>query len=151
MFKPQLLNCLWLLIPVCVWNAVFARQLPQEGFHSDDGVSHFILIAEHILRIAVFLWPLFLPLRWEHGSGRTGMILFSMGLLIYFGSWIPLLYYPQAAWSLSTAGLLAPAYTSLVWLFGIALIGASWPYGLLSLFFVAVHVHVTGGRGYLSR
>ena len=28
-----------------------------------------------------------------------------------------------------------------MWLAGIALVGASWPYGLLSLLFVGVHVY----------
>jgi hypothetical protein len=40
-----------------------------------------------------------------------------------------------------TAGLLAPAYTPLIWLAGIALVGASSPYVLLSLLSVGVHVY----------
>jgi hypothetical protein len=36
---------------------------------------------------------------------------------------------------------LAPAYTPLIWLAGIALVGGSWPYALLSLLFVGVHVY----------
>jgi hypothetical protein len=31
--------------------------------------------------------------------------------------------------------------TPLIWLAGIALVGASWPYALLSLLFVGVHVY----------
>ena len=36
---------------------------------------------------------------------------------------------------------MAPAYTPLIWLAGIALVGGSWPYALLSLLFVGVHVY----------
>ena len=64
-----------------------------------------------------------------------------MGLVIYYASWLPLIYLPETAWSTTAAGLLAPAYTPLIWLAGIALVGGSWLYGALSLLFVVVHVY----------
>jgi hypothetical protein len=57
-------------------------------------------------------------------------------MIIYFASWLLLIVRPDAAWSRSAAGLLAPAYTPLIWLAGIALVGGSWPYELPSLRFV---------------
>jgi hypothetical protein len=62
-------------------------------------------------------------------------------VLIYFASWLPLIYARETAWSKSAAGLLAPAYTPLIWLAGIALVGGSWPYALASLLFVGLHVY----------
>ena len=82
-----------------------------------------------------------LPLRWQAQQGRAGLALFLLGLLVYCAAWLPLLYLPETPWSRSSVGLLAPAYTPLLWLFGIALVGGSWPYALLSLLFVAVHVY----------
>lgn len=137
----QPLNCIWLLLPIIVWNAVFTSRLSQEGFKSDAGVPKPVLLTETVLRIAVFVWPLFLPLRWREPPSLAGWLLFAAGTLIYFASWLPLIYRPEAAWSKSAAGLLAPAYTPLLWLVGIAVIGGSWPYALLSLLFVAVHVY----------
>jgi hypothetical protein len=139
--RLQLLNCLWLLLPVFTWNAIFAPRLPQAGFKSDAGVPRPILATEQALRIAIFLWPLLLPLRWQDQQSRAGLILYFMGLFVYFASWLPLLYRPEAAWSKSPGGLLAPAFTPLLWLIGIALVGGSWPYALLSVLFVAVHVY----------
>jgi hypothetical protein len=139
--KLQLLNCFWLLIPIFVWNAIFASRLSQEGFKSDAGVPKPVLAAEQVLRIAVFIGPLFLPLRWQDPRSQAGLLLFSEGLLIYFASWLLLIYRPESTWSTSAAGLLAPAYTPLIWLAGIALVGGSWPYALLSLLFVGVHVY----------
>ena len=139
--KLQLLNCFWLLLPIFAWNAIFASRLPKAGFKSDAGVPRSILIAEQVLRIGVFVWPLFLPLRWGDPLSQAGLLLFLEGLLIYFASWLPLIHRPESAWSKSSAGLLAPAYTPLIWLAGIALIGGSWPYALLSLVFVGVHVY----------
>ena len=139
--KLQLLNCFWLLLPIFVWNAVFTARLPQAGFKSDAGVPQSVLLAEQWLRIAVFIWPLLLPLRWQDQGSRAGWVLFAVGTLVYFVSWLPLLYLPETAWSKSAVGLLAQAYTPLLWLAGIALIGASWPYALASLLFVGVHVY----------
>jgi hypothetical protein len=139
--KLQLLNCFWLLIPIFVWNAIFASRLSQEGFKSDAGVPKPVLAAEQVLRIAVFIGPLLLPLRWQDPRSQAGLLLFAEGLLIYFASWLLLIYRPESAWSTSAAGLLAPAYTPLIWLAGIALVGGSWPYALLSLPFVGVHVY----------
>jgi hypothetical protein len=139
--RLQLLNCFWLLLPVFVWNAAFASRLSQAGFKSDAGVPRSVLAAEQMLRLVVFLWPLTLPLRWQDPQSRAGLVLYGMGLLIYFASWLPLIYDSETAWSKSAAGLLAPAYTPLIWLTGIALVGGSWPYALLSALFVGVHVY----------
>jgi len=89
----------------------------------------------------VFVWPLLLPLGWQDRRSRAGLALYGLGLLIYFASWLPLIYRPEAAWSTSAAGLLAPAYTPLIWLAGIAVVGGSWPYALLSWLFVGTHVY----------
>jgi hypothetical protein len=139
--RLQLLNCFWLLLPIFVWNAIFASRLPQLGFRSDAGVPRSILMAENLLRVGVFLLPLLLPLRWQDPQSRAGLALYGFGVLIYCVSWLPLLYFPEAVWSRSAAGLLAPAYTPLLWLLGIALIGRSWPYALLTLLFVGIHVY----------
>jgi hypothetical protein len=137
----ELRNCLWLLAPILVWNAVFGARLPQPGFKSDAGVPRPILLAEQALRVAAFAWPLFLPLRWETPAQRAGVALYAVGALIYFASWLPLVYAPESAWSRSAAGLLGPAYTPLLWMWGIALIGGAWPYALVAAAFVAVHMY----------
>ena len=67
--------------------------------------------------------------------------MYALGVLVYFASWLPLIYSSAAAWSKSAAGLLAPAYTPLIWLAGIALVGGSRPYALASLLFVGLHVY----------
>ena len=104
--RLQLLNCFWLLLPIFAWNALFASRLPQQGFKSDAGVSRSVLWAENVLRIVVFLWPLLLPLSWWDQRGRAGLAVYALGVLIYFASWLPLIYASEAAWSKSAAGLL---------------------------------------------
>jgi hypothetical protein len=73
--KLQLLSCFWLLIPIFAWNAFVSSRLPQEGFKSDAGVPRPVLVAEQVLRIAAFVCPLLLPLRWQEPAGQAGLIL----------------------------------------------------------------------------
>jgi hypothetical protein len=67
------------------------------------------------------------------------LVVYLVGLLIYFGSWIPVLKWPEARWSKSAAGVLAPHYTPLLVFASIGLIGHSWVYLSLSVLFVAIH------------
>ncbi len=69
--RLRLRNCFWLLLPVLALNAVFASRLPQVGFKSDAGVPDTLLVAEQVLRMAGFLRPLSLPLRWLGQVGRA--------------------------------------------------------------------------------
>lgn len=141
MNKLQLtwLNGFWLVVPALLWNLVFASQLPQEIFSSDEGIPGWLLAAEGVLRIAVFAGPLLLHLRWESPLSRAGWILFVLGTLVYFASWLPLMNTPDSAWSQSSLGILAPYFTPLLFFLGMAMIGESWPFALAAVVFTAVH------------
>jgi hypothetical protein len=146
-----LLNCLLLLLPIMAWNLTFASKLPwaysEEVFSKD--IPSFITIGENIFRLIVFILPVLMPLRIETQSQKVGLLLYVAGIGIYFISWLAQMYFPQSAWSLSAWGFLAPAYTPLIWLVGIGLIGStlyfsspyqSWMYFLLSVTFVGFHL-----------
>ena len=49
--------------------------------------------------------------------------MYLAGMIAYLGAWLMLIYAPQSGWSTSLAGSMAPAYTPLVWLTGIGMIG----------------------------
>ena len=147
--KFSLLNCFWLLIPIFVWNAIFTPKLTQEGFESDANVPAWMIVLEHILRAVVFILPLLLPLHLKDQWSKIGLALYIVGTLVYFGSWLPLVYRPGAQWSTSAVGLFAPAFTPLILLTGIGLIGHSWVYVSLSALFILVHtLHSARGFGY---
>ncbi len=59
-----------------------------------------------------------------------GLGLYIVGLAVYFASWLALIYFPESWWSLSLFGFLAPAYTPITWLVGIALIGREFYFNL---------------------
>ena len=77
-------------------------------------------------------------MKWD-GREKIGLAVYLIGTLIYFASWLPLMYAPQAAWSQSIMGLFAPRLTPLVALLGVALIARSWPYGWVSTIFIFFH------------
>ena len=150
-FTNYILNCMLLLLPIMAWNLIFASKLPQaysaEIFWKD--IPPLIANGENIFRLLVFVLPLLMPLRIETQSQKLGLWLYSAGTAIYFISWLAQIYFPQSAWSLSAFGFLAPAYTPLIWLFGIGLIGStfyfsspyrSWMYIAISIIFIGFHL-----------
>lgn len=139
MLKLEWLNCFWLLIPILSWNVIFSSKLAHPAFESDEAVPKELLLLENLLRVAVMILPILMPLRWDTPQSKLGIVVFLIGLMVYLSSWIPLMYAPESAWSNRMLGFLAPAYTPLIWLVGISLIGGWWPYLILSLLFVGIH------------
>ena len=147
-------NCLLLLLPIMAWNIVFASKLPRlyapEVF--EKNIPAFITYGENIFRLVVFILPLLMPIRIQTPLQKFGLTLYIAGSVIYFLSWLAQMYFSQSAWSLSLFGALAPAYTPILWLAGIGLIGSSlyfaspyrsWMYLTLSILFVAFHLSHT--------
>lgn len=136
-------NCFWLILPLLAWNILFGAKITQELITSDAHSPAWLLGAENIFRLATFILPLFLLLprgvEWNSTLPKIGLVVYIIGMLIYFASWIPLMAAPQSAWSQSLPGLFAPRLTPLIWLVGVALIAASWPYGLLATIFIFFH------------
>lgn len=118
-------NCFLLTLPVMAWDLLFTDKLPSayqpETFQSDIPV--FLTHAENISRICVFVLTVCMPLRFKTPLQKKGLVVYITGLLLYFASWLALMYFPGSSWSSSAAGFMAPAYTPLCWLLGIALIG----------------------------
>jgi hypothetical protein len=138
-WRVVLLNGFWLLVPVFVWNLIFSSKLAHPAFSHDQNVVRWILIRENILRIAIMITPLFLTMNWDTTRAKAGWIVYVVGILVYFASWIPLMVFPDSAWSNSLTGFTAPAFTPLIWLTGIGLIGSSLPYIGSAIVFVGVH------------
>jgi hypothetical protein len=119
------LNCFILVIPVFLWNILFAASLPRgysmEFFWKD--IPPIIGTTENILRIIAFFLPLLMPLTIKTTGQKIGLGVYLAGLTIYFLSWIMQIYYPDSTWSSSLFGFLAPAYTTIIWFIGIGLIG----------------------------
>ncbi len=146
-----LLNCMLLLLPIMVWNLIFTSKLPNlyslEVFEKE--IPAFLTNGENILRLFVFILPILMPIRIETQTQKVGFGLYIAGAASYFLSWLAQIYFPQSVWSSSAFGFLAPAYTPLIWLIGIGLIGntlylassyRSWMYIATSIIFISFHL-----------
>lgn len=118
-------NGIWLTVPILLWNIIFASRLPAQYlpdiFWKD--IPDVVKYGENIMRIVVFGMPLFFSIGLSTKTQKQGLVWYLAGTAVYFLAWIPLLFMPDSAWSTSMVGFMAPAYTPLLWLIGIGLLG----------------------------
>ncbi len=149
--SSYVLNCFLLLVPILAWNAILASKLPiaYQAETFDKDIPSAATLGENLFRSLVMFLPLLMPLSFSSRSQKLGLYIFIFGMLIYFLSWTVLIVFSNSVWSMSAAGFLAPAYTPLIWLVGIGLIGTqlyfkspyqSWMYILLSIIFLSFHI-----------
>ena len=130
--KKYLFNCFLLTLPILIWNIVLTKKLPKD-FQPDifwKDIPAFLTYGENISRIAVFMLSLLIPLSVSTIIQKRGLFLYIIGTILYFASWIALIYFPNTKWSHSALGFMAPAYTPILWLIGIGLIGNSFYFNL---------------------
>jgi hypothetical protein len=109
-------------------------------------------VGGNTFRTVIIVLPILMPLRVTGAGQAIGLVLYGVGLILYFFTWSMQVWYPETQWSASRWGFMAPSYTPLVWLIGIALIGDSlyvpipyplWVYVTLSAAFLLFHnLHV---------
>lgn len=136
-----------------LWNLWLTDKLPsayQPDIFEKD-IPTYIVYGEHISRIGFMIVAYFMAIGIHKPLQKAGLVLYVFGLLAYFASWLPLIWVPHSAWSLSYLGFSAPAYTPLLWLAGICCIGENrsliFPklsglrviFGLFTLLFLGVH------------
>jgi len=130
--KKYSLSCFLLTLPIMVWNMVLTPKLPQdfqtEIFWTD--IPDFLFYGENISRAVVFMLTLLMPLYISTQRQKRGLFLYLSGTILYFISWVVLIKFPNSVWSNSVIGFTAPAYTPLLWLIGIGLIGNSFYFNL---------------------
>ncbi|MEV4629290.1 hypothetical protein AB0J90_23815 [Micromonospora sp. NPDC049523] len=118
-------NGFLLIVPLLLLDALLGNRLPREyQKQSWNAVPRWLSVAETALRIPVLLVPLLLPISLSGPVQQAGAVLYLVGVLAYAAAWAAQIRHPHSAWSVSTAGFLAPAYTPALWLTGIALVGA---------------------------
>jgi hypothetical protein len=111
---------------------VLAKKLPQ-GFQPEivwKYIPAFLTYGENISRVVVFMLMLPVPFCISIANSKKGPLLYIGGTIIYFASWLVLIYLPDIKWSNSILGYTASACTPLVWLTGIGLIGNSYYFNL---------------------
>ncbi len=142
------------IIPILIWNALLTSRLPSafDPKSFNIGVPTVILVGEDLFRAIIFLLPLVFKINISTPAGKAGLIIFLSGTLLYFLSWLLLIFFPGFVLSSSILGFTAPAYTPLIWLIGLALMVDSyyfkfpyskWHYILPSIIFTFFHIYHT--------
>jgi hypothetical protein len=143
-----------LLIPVAAWNIALAGQLPPafQPAVFQHAIPASMVVAENSLRTGVFLLPFLMPLDIGAPGALQALVVYGLGLFVYFASWLALVLRPASAWSHSLPGFVAPACTPAVWLAAMAWLGDRlfwgtfyrwWMYLVLCAAFLLVHVRHT--------
>lgn len=141
-----ILNCFWLLTPIFIWNLLFRKRLT--GIYKSEvfgnSIPKYIYLPENFFRIALFINPLFFPISFESDAQKFGFLVYAIGIVLYFVSWLPLLKENSKAYK-KFISVASPAFLPLVWLIGIAFINSenNSPnifYILLALFFTLFHL-----------
>jgi hypothetical protein len=144
-------NVGWLLVPVFLWNAFLTARLPHSYLPDvfNSNIPAALSTTESALRFLVCSLPFFAPFELAAKMQKRGIVIYGVGLALYFISWLALIAAPNSAWSQSAIGFLAPAYTPIVWLLGLALMMQRlhwqspyrwWLYLILSMAFLSAHI-----------
>ncbi|KAA3637301.1 MAG: hypothetical protein DWQ02_06985 [Bacteroidetes bacterium] len=126
------------LIPILLWNILLFSKLPMDHFNGT--APQWVLIIENIFRGGAMLLLLLLPVNTKNKLFRSGLMVFIVGILIYFASWLWLIWFPESAAAQSAWLRFAPAYTPIIWFIGLSMMSNSILLLILSVVFVGFHV-----------
>lgn len=104
--KKYFFNCFLLTIPILLWDYISTDRLPKafqpEIFWKD--IPSFLTNVENISRIIMFIFISLMPLKISAAIQKKGFVLYVAGTLLYFVSWLFLMYFPNSTWSKSVLG-----------------------------------------------
>ncbi|MBP9043301.1 MAG: hypothetical protein KBG49_07415 [Spirochaetes bacterium] len=148
--KKVFSNGFMLFLPMLIWNILFTKYLPppygEETFGSN--IPAVISIGELVMRICICGLPIIIQLNFSGTLAKAGIIVYVIGMLLYFLSWVLLIVFPQSIFSKSIIGFTASTYTPLIWLIGFTLLSDSfyfkipysrWYFFALSVLFIGFH------------
>jgi len=138
-------NCFWFFIPVIIFNIIFTKYLPDFYLKKID---HPIVIIETIARITTIALSVIMSIKLDNKTGKIGLIVYIIGILVYFCSYFIVIKIPAISFHNNFIVLLAPYWTSVLWLIGIGLLGnklfINMPYHysayiIISIVFTVIH------------
>lgn len=131
-FKSYFSNCFILMLPIIIWNILLSSKLPanyQAEIFSAN-IPDVLMYGENIFRLFIVVISFLMPMQLRTKKQKVGFSIYLTGLLLYMLSWVFLIFFSKSIWSNSLLGFSAPAYTPLVWLLGISLIGDTFNFNL---------------------
>ena len=97
--KLAWLNCFLLILPLLAWNIFLGPKITDHRITSDAHSPKWLLFAENISAHSCLCLSLLIPLQIKDAWSKAGLGIYSIGTLVYFASWLPLIFAPLSAWS----------------------------------------------------
>ena len=118
-------NGIWLTFPALLFSLILMSRLPAAFSPAlfNKGIPDVLLNGENIVRILVFAMPAFFSIGISTKTQKRGLALYLAGVALYYLSYLAQIFSPDSAWSTSMAGFVATAYTNLLWIIGLSLLG----------------------------
>jgi hypothetical protein len=132
-------------MPIIIFNIIVTKYLPE--FYLKN-INHPIVTIETIARIMTIAFSVIMAIKLDDKIGKAGLIVYIIGVLIYFFSYFIVIKIPAISFNNNYIVLLAPYWTSVLWLIGIGLMGnklfINIPYHytayiVISFFFTIIH------------
>jgi len=118
-------NGIWLTIPPLLFSFSLMNYLPEALTPAtfNENIPPILVMGENIARIFVFGMPLFFSVGLSTRTQKRGLALYLVGIVLYYLSYLLLIWAPDTAWSNSLVGFAAPAYINIFWMSGLGLLG----------------------------
>jgi hypothetical protein len=107
-------------VPLIIFNIVVTKYLP--AFYLKN-IHHPIVMFETIARIITIAFSVIMMMNVNNNIGKLGFVIYIIGVFIYFCSYIVVIKIPAKSFNHNLIILLAPYWTSFLWLAGIGLLG----------------------------
>lgn len=118
-------NGIWLTFPPLLFSLSLMTFLPNTltPAQFNKGVPEVLLNIESIGRILVFAIPAFFSIGISTKTQKRGLALYLAGVTLYYLSYGTQHFFPNSDWSTSMIGFAASAYTNVLWMIGLGLLG----------------------------
>jgi hypothetical protein len=118
-------NGIWWTLPPLFFSlglmAIAPTALTATEFNA--GIPNILLWGEIVGRVFVFATPLFFTIGLVTKTQKIGFCLYLFGVTAYCLTYGIQNYLPDSLWSTTLIGFTASAYTNLVWMVGLGLMG----------------------------
>lgn len=99
MKSRYIFTCFLLMLPILVWNILLTNNLPAsfqpQVFQKD--IPLVISYGETIARVGIFVLAFLMPLKIVKPVQKAGLVVYLVGLVFYFSSWLLLIFLPDSA------------------------------------------------------
>lgn len=135
-----LTNSYWYLVPILIFNIIYASKLTAVGYLNEPVDIGMMGVVELILRIAMFALPLMIFIDYNKANLKWHLLLYAVGTLLYFASWLLIIYLPSNTFVQTWWVQLAPAYLPITFFVALALMGKKTGWFIpVSAAFIVVH------------